>query len=62
MRKALFTALLCTAVGAGIIISQYIPKAPAPAATPNAQCTVQNRGVDLVCLVDGEPIIARIYK
>jgi hypothetical protein len=58
---ALF-GLVLIIVGAGISIT--IPKkATAPVAPPlNAHCTIQNHKKDLVCVVNGEPIIARLYR
>jgi hypothetical protein len=39
------------------------PQYHAPVAPPlNAHCTIQNHKKDLVCVVNGEPIIARIYR
>jgi hypothetical protein len=58
---ALF-GLVLIIVGVGITIPLIPRKAPAPAPPLNSHCSIQNHKKDLVCIVNGEPIIARIYR
>jgi len=63
MRKKLLTIFaLIIAAGVGITIPLIPKKAPAPAVPLNSLCAKHNHDIDLVCIMNGEAVIGRIYK